>query len=91
MLLLHEARVECVCVCVCLFQVISGYQEHVSELVSQGKRPAMSSVSSLLGRDTCFALPGKQKPERRRRKSRGGSLSPRRQSPKVSPRKETTV
>ena len=76
-------------------QVIGGYLEHVQELVKQRQRPALSSVIPLLGKDTCFALPGKQKPERRRRKSRTGSHSPRRLSPKLSHRhrdsKETTV
>lgn len=71
-------------------QVISGYQEHVSELVSRSQRPAISNIYSLLGKDTCFALPGNQKPERRRRKSRA-SMSRRKLSPKLSSRKETTV
>lgn len=71
------------------FQIIHGYQEHVSELVSRGQRAAVSNVSTLLGSDTCFALPGNRKPDRRRRKSRTGSLSPRRLSPKS--KKETTV
>ena len=79
-------RVVCVCV-----QVIGGYVEHLQELVGEGQRPALCSVTPLLGRDTCFALPGNRKPERRRRKSRAGSLSPGRLSTKRSHRKETTV
>jgi hypothetical protein len=75
-------------------QVIGGYVEHVQELVKQGQRPALSSVIPLLGKDTCFALPGNQKPEGRRRKTRSGSLSSRKLTPKLSHRresKETTV
>ena len=83
---LEACSVDCVLL---LFQMISGYQEHLAEFASSGQRSAVSNVYSLLGQDTCFALPGNQKPERRR-KSRG-SLSLRKHAPKPSAKKETTV
>ena len=48
-------------------QYLSGYQEHLNELASRVQRPAVFDIYSLLGHDTCFALPGKQRAESKRR------------------------
>lgn len=61
---------------------MTGYQEHLTELTSRSQRPAVFDVYSVLGQDTCFALPGNQKPERRRKRSRE-TISLKKTSPRV--------
>lgn len=63
-------------------QYVTGYQEHLTELTSTAQRPAMFDVYTVLGQDTCFALPGNQKPERRRKRPRE-AMSLKRASPRV--------
>lgn len=51
-----------------------GFGSHLGELKSSPPRRAMFDMKSLLG-DICFALPGNQKPEGSRKKSRNSSSS----------------
>ena len=77
----------CAFVDVLWLQMVSNYWDHLTELTTRGQRAAMFNVYSLLGQDKCFAIPGNQKPERRKKTSKGSrkSLS------KLSTRKETTL